>query len=200
MTGPGGPSGPGSPVNSASYIGLPVGAFLDALAAGTTAPAGGSAAALTLALAAGLCAKAARLSARQLTTERADQCTADAERIRAAAASLMDEDARAYGGVIEQARRPAGEGRAAGLAAALSVAADVPMRIIELAVSVAGLAAALADAGNPALRGDALAAGYLAQAAARTAAALVRINLAGAPADPRPATAEALLTSIDELV
>jgi len=39
------------------------------------------------------------------------------------------------------------------------------------------------------VRGDALAAAQLAAAAARTAAALVKINLAGTPDDPRPAQA-----------
>ena len=184
-----------------SYQPLPVGGFLDALAAAAPAPAAGSAAALVLAQAAALCAKAARLSARQLTAGRADLLTAQAEQARAEAASLIDEDARAFGAVIEQRRRPAGQsGSAEATAAALSRAADVPMRIAELAVAVAGLGAALAADGNPALRGDALTAGYLAQAAARSAAALVRINLSVAPGDPRPARAQGLLTSIDRLL
>jgi methenyltetrahydrofolate cyclohydrolase len=184
-----------------SYQPLPVAGFLDALAAGKPAPAAGSAAALVLAQAAALCAKSARLSARQLTADRAGQLTAEAEQARAEAASLIDEDARAFRAVIEHSRRPAGQsGSADGLAAALSLAADVPMRIVELAAAVAGLGAVLAADGNPALRGDALTAGYLAQAAARSAAALVRINLSIAPGDPRPARAQALLTSIDQLV
>jgi formiminotetrahydrofolate cyclodeaminase len=54
---------------------------------------------------------------------------------------------------------------------------------------VAALAADVADRGNPAVRGDALAAAQLAAAAAQTAAALVQINLAGMPDDPRPARA-----------
>ncbi len=74
------------------------------------------------------------------------------------------------------------------------------MRIVELAASVARLGSALAADGNPALRGDALAAGYLAQAAARSAAVLVRINLADAPGDPRPARTDDLLSSIGKLV
>ena len=180
-----------------TYALLPVVHFLDALAAGTAAPAAGSAAALALAQAAALCAKSARLSARQLTAGRAGQLTAAAEQVRAEAAALIDEDARAFRAVIEQSRRPAGQtGSAPGLAAALSRAADVPMRLVELAAPVAELAAALAAGGNPALRGDAQTAALLAQAAARAAAALLRINLAGAPDDPRPASAADLLTRI----
>jgi formiminotetrahydrofolate cyclodeaminase len=197
-----------------SYAGLSVGAFLDALAAGAPAPAGGSAAALVLAQAAALCAKSARLSGRQLTASRASELTAEAEQIRDTAASLIDEDPRAYRAVIEHSRRIGGEqnrriggerraersaaGRSDGMAAALSAAADVPMRIVELATSVAALAAALARDGKPALRGDAITAGLLARAAASAAAALVSINLAGMPADPRHSRADSLLAAIDE--
>jgi len=197
-----------------SYAGLSVGAFLDALAAGAAAPAGGSAAALVLAQAAALCAKSARLSGRQLTASRAAELTAEAEQIRGTAASLIDEDPRAYQAVIEHSRRIGGEqnrriggerraersaaGRSDGMAAALSAAADVPMRIVELATSVAALAAVLARDGKPALRGDAIAAGLLARAAARAAAALVSINLADRPADPRHSRADSLLAAIDQ--
>ena len=172
---------------------LPVGAFLRAMAAPQPAPAGGCAAALALAQAAALCAKTARLSARQLTAERSGQLTADAEQIRETAASLVDEDARAYRAVIEARRQQAEAGR---MADALSRAADVPMRIIELASSAAEVASALAAEGKLALRGDALTALLLAQAAARSAAILVRIDLAGAPADPRLDRAERLLALI----
>ncbi len=200
------------------FAGLPVAAFLRAMAAGTAAPAGGSAAALTLAQAAALCAKTARLSARQLTAEQAAELTADAERIATAAASLIDEDARGYRAVIDQSHRAA-TARAAALAdptapgisddlghevhelgAALSRAADTPMSVVQLAGPVAMLAATLAAIGNPALRGDAITAAMLAQAAARSAALLVSINLADLPDDPRPARAAALVTGISESV
>jgi formiminotetrahydrofolate cyclodeaminase len=88
----------------------------------------------------------------------------------------------------------------ASLARALSKAADVPMEIVELAAQVAGLAAPLAAVGNPALRGDAVAAALLAQAGARAAATLVAINLADSPDDLRPARAFDLLASIAQAV
>jgi hypothetical protein len=47
------------------------------------------------------------------------------------------------------------------------------------------LARELAEAGKPGLRGDALAGADLAAGAARAAARLVEINLAGEPDDPR---------------
>ncbi len=207
---------------SGDFADLRVREFLDALAAGSAAPAAGSAAALVLAQAAALCAKAARLSASQLGADLAGQLTDQAERIRAEAVSLIDEDPRAYRAVIEAARGPGAANdrerrttrepngpaaqndpaaenlSAGGLAAALSRAADVPMRVLELAVPVAGLAAALAATGKPALRGDALSAGLLGQAGARAAATLVAINLADSPVDPRHARADSLLRAIDE--
>src|SRR6266571_4092964 len=80
-----------------------------------------------------------------------------------------------------------------GGAAALSDAADVPMHIVELAADAAGLASRLAADGNPALRGDAIAAAMLAEAAARSAATMVSINLAEKPDDERHARAESLV-------
>lgn len=227
-TRPNGPGSSGPPaLGRPGYAGLTVGAFLDALAAAEPAPAAGSAAAVVLAQAAALCAKSARLSSRQLGTTRAGALTAAAEHVRAAATALADADADAYQEVIAAARAvrttapaaaPAAADRetagqeaagrvpnggsgepAAALAAALSRAADVPMEIIELTAGLAETAATLATSGNPRLRGDAETAALLAQAAAKSAARLVDINLAGNPADPRPARAARLLTRMDNL-
>jgi formiminotetrahydrofolate cyclodeaminase len=181
-----------------SYLALPVGEFLDALADETPAPGGGSAVALTVAQAAALCAMAARLSRRHLAADRVSQLLADAERIGRAAASLIELDAQAYTRVIEATRAaragaPGPADHAEALAAALSHAADVPLRLVELAAKVAVLAAAVAREGNPALRGDAITADLLARASGQAAAALVRINLASTPGDLR-------LTRIDQLL
>jgi formiminotetrahydrofolate cyclodeaminase len=186
-----------------SYLELPVGEFLDALAAGTPAPGGGAAAALVVAQSAALCAMSARLSTRQIAGERVQQLISDAERIDRAAASLMDLDAQAYQGVIEATRAakaaaPGTPGTAEATAAALSHAAEVPLRVVELGVQSASLARELAANGNQALRGDAKTAGLLAQAGGRAAAALVRINLASAPADERLARLDELLAEIAE--
>jgi formiminotetrahydrofolate cyclodeaminase len=187
-----------------------------------------------VAQAAALCAKTARLSVRTLTEDRSAQLTSDADLVRALAASLVDQDARAYGTVIEVSRRaaaarirmraspsdqagpagPAEQASAPGdppakadldacvaeLASALSDAADVPTRIIELAADVAQIAVTLSAFGNKALRGDAVAAALLAQAAARSAALMVSINLTDFPDDPRPARASDLLAMIAQSV
>jgi len=188
-----------------SYLDQPVAAFIDSLAAPTPAPAGGSAAALVVAQSAALAAMAARLSARQLAADRVEHLFSEGEKIARAAASLIDTDAQAYQQVIEAyrvARAAAPDATpttAPAIAEALARAADVPMRLVELAAASARLGRELAAEGNQALRGDAITACLLAEAGGRAAAALVRINLAAVPADPRLARLEELLAEIAEL-
>ena len=178
MTGPG--------TRRAGYLDMRVGEFLDELAAARPAPGGGSVAALAVALAAALCAMTAELSARQLA--QAPQLAAESRGLLRRAGPLAQADADAYGGVLAALRTP-GQQRAEQVSAALARASEVPLEVAELGDRVATLAADIADRGNPAVRGDALAAAQLAAAAAQTAAALVQINLVGMPADPRPAQA-----------
>jgi hypothetical protein len=127
-----------------------------------------AAAALAVALAASLCAMAARLSAAQLPSAR--ELGADAERLRDLAAPLAEADARAYAGVIAALRLPKEadpDRRSRVVAAALAAAADVPLQVAEAGAAVVALAARLAADGNPNLRGDAVTAGLLAEAGAR---------------------------------
>jgi formiminotetrahydrofolate cyclodeaminase len=155
----------------------PVDRFLDRIASAEPAPAGGSVAAVAVAMAAGLVAMAARLAHEwPKASEVVDR--AEALRSRMATLALADEDA--YAKVIEAMRLPPdSSSRAAELAAALSGAADVPLAVAEAATEVAMLAALVAQEGNVRLRGDALVAAELAAAGARGAAELVAINLAG---------------------
>jgi len=182
------PHGPGS--GQAGYLDMRVGEFLDELAAARPAPGGGSAAALAVALAAALCAMTAELSARQLA--QAPRLAEESRGLLRRAAPLAQADADAYAGVLAALRapgQPGGRPREEQVSAALARASEVPLEVAELGDRVAALAADIADRGNPAVRGDALAAAQLAAAAARAAAALVQINLAGMPDDPRPAQA-----------
>jgi len=186
---------PDAPAPSPAYLDMPVGGFLDALAAATPDPGGGAVAALAVALAAGLCAMTAGLSARQLPAP--ERLAEQARQLRDRAAPLAQADGEAYAAVLA-ALRAKGTAAAGGpqgpsaVAAALSAACTVPMEVAEIGAEVAALAAAIATDGNPNVRGDAIAAALLAAAGSRTAAALVRINLAGAAADARPAQAERL--------
>ena len=170
---------------------MAVGRFLDALSATTPDPSGGGVAALAVALAAGLCVMTAGLSARHLPE--APRLAEQARRLRDRAAPLAQADAEAYRAVIAALRAPdpAVPGRPE-LAAALSQASVIPMEVAETGAEVAALAAAVAAEGNPNVRGDAITAALLAAAGSRAAAALVRINLAEAEGDDRPARAENL--------
>ncbi|MFI5082120.1 MAG: cyclodeaminase/cyclohydrolase family protein, partial [Streptosporangiales bacterium] len=169
---------------------MAVGRFLDELSATTPDPSGGGVAALAVTLAAGLCMMTAGLSGRHLPE--APQLADQARKLRDRAAPLAQADAEAYRAVIAalRARDAAGPGKR--MAATLSQACVVPMEVAGIGAEVAAVAAAIAGGGNPNVRGDAITAALLAAAGSRAAAALVRINLAGAEGDDRPARADRL--------
>jgi len=153
--------------------------FLAAVAERTPAPGGGAAAAAGCALGAALAEMAARFAGRDDDAARAAGWRADALR-------LGEADLTAYAPVLEAQRlAPDDPRRDARLTAARGAAAEVPLAIAQTAAQVAELSRALARAGRPGLVGDALAGADLATGAARAAARLVEINLAGAPDDPR---------------
>jgi len=160
--------------------------FCDTIAAETSAPGGGSVAAVAGAMAASLAAMAARFSREQW--EDAAGAVAQAEALKARLLPLAEEDARAYENVLLALRMPKAlddETRDAALGDALSRAADVPLAIAEGSVDVATLACELAERGNPNLNGDAATAVFLAEAAVRASANLVEINLATREGDER---------------
>lgn len=160
-------------------------ALLHAVSGEERAPAGGSVAAVVVALAAALVAKAARLSAGSWAD--AGGAVAQADALRSRAAALADADVKAYEEAIEALRMPGPE-----LGAALSRAAEIPLEIAEAAADVAMLAAFVAEGGSADLRGDAAAAAALAHGAARSAAHLVAINLGAISDDPRVVVARSL--------
>jgi formiminotetrahydrofolate cyclodeaminase len=181
-----------------AYLDMTVGRFLDELSSTTPDPSGGGVAALAVTLAAGLCVMTAGLSARQLPE--APRLAEQARRLRDRAAPLAQADAEAYRAVIAALR--ARDGAVPGkprMAAALSRACVVPMEVAEIGAELAAVAAAIAAGGNPNVRGDAITAALLAAAGSRSAAALVRINLAGAEDDDRPARAEHLAAGATRL-
>ncbi len=167
----------------------PVEQFLDRIASAEPEPAGGSVAAVAVAMAAGLVAMAARLAHEW---PQAGEVVERAEALRSTMATLALADADAYAKVVEALRLPlSSPSRGSELAAALSGAADVPLAVAEAAAEVALLAALVAQEGNDRLRGDAVIAAELAEAGARGAAELVAINLAGRD-DPRVRRAQDL--------
>ncbi len=183
-------------VNEPTFLELTLTNFLDLVSSNEPAPAGGSVAALATAMAAALCVKAARLSANEMPD--ALDIAATGGRLRDLAATLCELDATTYRQVVTALRRtsePDPEKRRRAIAEALSRASDVPLEVVEIAADVVALAARIAESGNPNLLGDAITAALLAEAGARSAAALVAINLEGVD-DERPSKAAALLTRI----
>lgn len=176
-------AGDGAPAEESAkvavnYLEQPLDGFLDSVASGKPAPGGGAVAAVAVALAAGLCSMAARLSADHLAD--AADLVERTERLRQRVAPLAQEDATAYGRVLAAYRTPDGgdpDGRRERVRRALSGAADVPLAIAETGATVAEMAARLAREGNPNLRGDAVAAALVAEAGTRAAAVLVEINM-----------------------
>lgn len=160
--------------------------FLDTLAGEGPAPAGGSAAAITVAMAAGLVAMVARASAGHW--EEAGGVVGQAETLRARVAPLAKADAEAYLEALSTLRgRDLLEERYRDqqLRAALERAAEVPLRIAEAGADLASLAALLVENGNPEVRADAAVAAVLAAGGTRAAAKLVAVNLSALEGDPR---------------
>jgi methenyltetrahydrofolate cyclohydrolase len=167
--------------------------FLADVAARTSAPGGGAVAAVTVAAAAGLVAMSARYASGDAVAGLAQR--ADAE--RTAALRLADADAAAYGDVLAALRAPTTDpDRASRVRTALERAAEVPLHIAQAGARIADLAAAVTAVGNPNLVGDTRAAALLAEAAARAAAELVRINVELGELDP--AVARAAVTAVEQ--
>ncbi|HEY7195732.1 MAG TPA: cyclodeaminase/cyclohydrolase family protein [Gaiellaceae bacterium] len=155
--------------------------LLGKLAVSEGAPGAGSAAAFVGAAAASLVAMAARAS--RGSWDGASGAVAQAEALRARLDPLAQADADAFGEALARL----GEGNAGdyALGEALGRAADVPLAIAEASADVAELAAHVAAEARSDVRADVGAAALLAEAAARTGARLVEVNLATRPDDER---------------
>ena len=165
--------------------------LLDLVASEERVPAGGSGAALVVALAAGLVAKAARLSRSEWLE--AGGAVAQADTLRARALSLAQSDAVAYEDALatfEGIEKVEPNRRDAAVHDALIRSAEIPLLISQTACDVSLLAADAAEAGNPEVGADAAVAALLAGAAARAAGHLVEVNLASVPEDERAARGE----------
>jgi methenyltetrahydrofolate cyclohydrolase len=168
------------------YLHLRLDDFLDRLAAGGQAPGGGSAAALTVAFAAGLVAMVARCS--RGSWEDAGGVAAQALAIRERAAHLSRYDAEAWRVAVDALAEASAErtgGRDRELEDKLGRAAALPLEIAELGADAAALAALVGEYCDGAYRADAAAAAALAAGGAGAAAHLVEVNLAVREGDER---------------
>lgn len=178
--------------STGDLLDAPLRHFLDRLAAEDPAPAGGSVAALGVAMAAALVTKVARVSG---GWSGAGAAIAQSERLRLRTAPLAQSDAEAYEEALAALHLPEQlepEVKDMTLGQVLSRAAEIPLAIAEAGADVACLAAEVADRGAPERRGDAIAAALIAEAAARSAANLVAVNLTMTPDDERLLRAEAV--------
>lgn len=147
--------------------------FLDDLASRQAAPGGGAAAAMSAALAAALVAMVARSSSR---LAEAGAIAEEADRWRARAVELIDEDGRNYAEVVVAERdRETDPGR---FQAAVAAANRAPGEVVGLADRITQVGARLVETGAARLRGDAITAVILGASAANAATELIGLNTA----------------------
>ena len=153
--------------------------FLDQLASSSPTPGGGSVAALTGALAAGLVSMVCHLTVgrpRYAAFEaEAQAILAQTEAIRARLTDLIQIDVAAYSTVAAAYKLPKDDPtRTAAIAAAMVVATDVPLQIAEQAAALLPLALPVAQHCNRTAVGDVVAGAQLAVACVH--AALINVD------------------------
>jgi len=164
----------------------PITNFLDELASNAPAPGGGSVAALSGALGAALVSMVCNLTlgkkAYADVQDDIQDLLAQSEALRQQLTDLLEEDVKAYTGYSKAAKMPRATdeekaARATAMQAALKVATDVPLSIAEAAVKVMDLCMTAAQKGSKWAVSDAGVAVLMAEAALRSAALNVLINL-----------------------
>ena len=180
--------------------------FLDSLAAGTAAPAGGSAAAYSVAMAAALLAMVARLTIGRKkyagVTAQMQAALEQAEALRSRASSSVAEDSAAFEAVMAARRQPAANGaegaaRSTALAAATLRAAEVQLDVAQTAASIVQLAQVCAAHGNANAAPDAAVAAHLAVGGLCAAVLNVRSNCASLPDKQQASALAAAATRLE---
>ena len=156
--------------------------FIEQLAAPTATPGGGSAAAASGAMAAGLASMVASMSRGKKAylqyESQLSEAIARLGQLREELKAAIDADAESYNSVMKayKSAKESTDGDAA-IAAALKQATSVPLGVAENAVEVAKIAANLKPITNPNMKSDLTTAIALARAALEGALANVEINL-----------------------
>ncbi len=160
--------------------------FLEAVAAPTATPGGGSVSALAAALAASLGQMVAGLSRKKKSQAGyVDRLSAELDALRRIADELtesIDRDAASYDAVIAAFKLPQGNAeetrlREASIQAATKVAADVPLQVAQQTVALFERLGQLEAIAAASMKSDLEVARYMAAAGARGALANVEINL-----------------------
>ena len=165
---------------------MPVNEFLDALASKAPVPGGGSGAALGGALAAGLLSMVCNLTIGKKGYEDVEdemrQILVRSEELRKRLPELLEEDTRVYSQVMDTYRMPRATeaekaARTTAMQSALKNAAQVPLRIAECCAAIIEMCLPAAHKGNKWAVSDAGVAALMGEAALRSAALNVWINL-----------------------
>ena len=180
--------------------------FLEATAANTPTPGGGSAAALVGALAASLTQMVAGLTMGRDTYSgvqaEANAVLDDAIDLRQQLTNAIIEDSDAYEQFLK-VRRQAGKGDKSSIQAILRIV-EIPLKVASLSRDVAILANSIAEIGNKNAATDAATAAIMARAAVQTAVLNVRANAKAMPEEIRSnkwkVEVEALEQHVNELV
>ena len=168
------------------YVDQPIRHFLDKLASKSPEPGGGSVAALTGALGAGLVSMVCSLTlGKEKYKDVQPQIEAlikESESLRSEMQDLIQKDTEAYGALSEVYKMPKATdaekaARTAKMQEALKKACQVPFEIGVKSLDVAKLALRAAEIGNVGAVSDAGVAVLLAQACAQSAALNVKINV-----------------------
>jgi formiminotetrahydrofolate cyclodeaminase len=160
--------------------------YLDDLASSQPTPGGGSAAALSGAMAAGLASMVVRLTLGKSGYEHVQQemetLLRQTERLRERFERLMQEDIDAYGRLSTSFKLPRGTEdqrteRTRAIQERLAEAAQVPLEIAECAAELTQLCVRIAEIGNKNVLSDVAVGAMLASGAGNGAAWMVRTNL-----------------------
>lgn len=160
--------------------------YLDDLASSQSTPGGGSAAALSGAMAASLACMVCRLTLGKAkyaaVQDEINALLIQAEEQRQRFLQLMTEDINAYGKLSASFKLPREseeerQVRAAAVQQGLRIAASVPLEMSERAEAVAKICERVAEIGNANVISDIAAAAALTISAGNAAASMVRINL-----------------------
>lgn len=172
------------------------------LSTGKAVPGGGTASAVSGAMAAGLVGMVARLTRKRKKFEsvwsQMESVMEEADALREDLLELAQDDSEAFSGVMKAWKLPGGEEKTRALERATMTAAEVPLKVTRRCLRVMQLSEETVARGNPMAVTDGLVALEMAGAGLKGAAYNVQINLGDLPpGDFRSETEEELAQNLE---